>query len=299
MRRVHVALFASLALGVSTLAACGSDSLEGGGDGEQQDGSSAEVTVDEDVEGLVPEDLRGTTLNVGSDASYAPNEFLGDDGKTIEGMNVDLFDAAAKKMGLKTTWTNAPFDALLLGVSSNKYDMAVSSFTINEERKKQVSMISYFDAGNQWVTTKGNEQEIDPDAACGKSIGVQKGTIQIDDLDARSTKCKKDGKKPIKQVVDQKQSQVTASLISGKTEAMVADSPIALYAVKQNEDSLEALGDIYDSAPYGIVVPKEDTEFGEAIAAAFESMKEDGTYEEILTTWGNESGAIDEFAVNP
>ena len=299
MRRVHVALFASLALGVSTLAACGSDSLEGGGDGEQQDGSSAEVTVDEDVEELVPEDLHGTTLNVGSDASYAPNEFLGDDGKTIEGMNVDLFDAAAKKMGLKTTWTNAPFDALLLGVSSNKYDMAVSSFTINEERKKQVSMISYFDAGNQWVTTQGNEQEIDPDAACGKSIGVQKGTIQIDDLDARSTKCKKDGKKPIKQVVDQKQSQVTASLISGKTEAMVADSPIALYAVKQNEDSLEALGDIYDSAPYGIVVPKEDTEFGEAIAAAFESMKEDGTYEEILTTWGNESGAIDEFAVNP
>ena len=299
MRRVHVALFASLALGVSTLAACGSDSLEGGGDGEQQDGSSAEVTVDEDVEELVPEDLRGTTLNVGSDASYAPNEFLGDDGKTIEGMNVDLFDAAAKKMGLKTTWTNAPFDALLLGVSSNKYDMAVSSFTINEERKKQVSMISYFDAGNQWVTTQGNEQEIDPDAACGKSIGVQKGTIQIDDLDARSTKCEKDGKKPIKQVVDQKQSQVTASLISGKTEAMVADSPIALYAVKQNEDSLEALGDIYDSAPYGIVVPKEDTEFGEAIAAAFESMKEDGTYEEILTTWGNESGAIDEFAVNP
>lgn len=297
MRRAHVALFASLALGVSTLAGCGSDSLEDGG--SDDDNATSEVEVDDDVADLVPEDRKDSTLNIGSDASYAPNEFLGDDGKTVEGMDVDLFDAAAAKMGLETKWTNAPFDALILGVSSEKYDMAVSSFTINPERKKQVSMVSYFDAGSQWVVPKGNEGKIDPDDACGKSIGVQKGTIQIDDLDARSKKCEDAGKKPIKQVVDQEQSKVTASLMSGKTEAMVADSPIALYAVKQNEDELESLGDIYDSAPYGIVVPKDDTEFGEAIAAAFESMEEDGTYEEILKKWGNESGAIDEFAVNP
>lgn len=297
MRRAHVALFASLALGVSALAGCGSDSLEDGG--SDDDNATSEVEVDDDVADLVPEDRKDSTLNIGSDASYAPNEFLGDDGKTVEGMDVDLFDAAAAKMGLETKWTNAPFDALILGVSSEKYDMAVSSFTINPERKKQVSMVSYFDAGSQWVVPKGNEGKIDPDDACGKSIGVQKGTVQIDDLDARSKKCEDAGKKPIKQVVDQKQSKVTASLMSGKTEAMVADSPIALYAVKQNEDELESLGDIYDSAPYGIVVPKDDTEFGEAIAAAFESMEEDGTYEEILKKWGNESGAIDEFAVNP
>lgn len=297
MRRAHVALFASLALGVSALAGCGSDSLEDGG--SDDDNATSEVEVDDDVADLVPEDRKDSTLNIGSDASYAPNEFLGDDGKTVEGMDVDLFDAAAAKMGLETKWTNAPFDALILGVSSEKYDMAVSSFTINPERKKQVSMVSYFDAGSQWVVPKGNEGKIDPDDACGKSIGVQKGTVQIDDLDARSKKCEDAGKKPIKQVVDQEQSKVTASLMSGKTEAMVADSPIALYAVKQNEDELESLGDIYDSAPYGIVVPKDDTEFGEAIAAAFESMEEDGTYEEILKKWGNESGAIDEFAVNP
>lgn len=297
MRRAHVALFASLALGVSTLAGCGSDSLEDGG--SDDDNATSEVEVDDEVADLVPEDRKDSTLNIGSDASYAPNEFLGDDGKTVEGMDVDLFDAAAAKMGLETKWTNAPFDALILGVSSEKYDMAVSSFTINPERKKQVSMVSYFDAGSQWVVPKGNEGKIDPDDACGKSIGVQKGTVQIDDLDARSKKCEDAGKKPIKQVVDQEQSKVTASLMSGKTEAMVADSPIALYAVKQNEDELESLGDIYDSAPYGIVVPKDDTEFGEAIAAAFESMEEDGTYEEILKKWGNESGAIDEFAVNP
>lgn len=299
MRRAHVALFASLTLAVSTLAGCGSDSLDSS-DGESEAAAPSEVEVDDEVAKLVPAEIKDKgTLNIGSDASYAPNEFLGDDGKTVEGMDVDLFDAAAAKMGLETKWTNAPFDALILGVSSDKYDMAVSSFTINDERKKQVSMISYFDAGTQWVVPKDNPGKVDPDNACGKSIGVQKGTVQIDDLDARSKKCEDAGKKPIKQVVDQEQSKVTASLISGKTEAMLADSPIAAYAVKQNEDELETLGDIYDSAPYGFVVPKEETEFGEAIVAALESMKEDGTYEEILTSWGNEAGAIDDFAVNP
>lgn len=301
MRRAHVALFASLALGASALTACGSDSLEGSDNGSgDQPTAAAEISVDEEVAKLVPEDIKSKgTLKVGSDASYAPNEFLGDDGKTVEGMDVDLFDAAAAKMGLKTQWSNASFDSLLAGVGSGKYDMSVSSFTINDERKKEVSMISYFDAGTQWVVQKGNPNDIDPDNACGKSIGVQKGTVQIDDLDARSKKCKDAGKEPIKQIVEQEQSKVTTSLMSGKVEAMLADSPIALYAVKQNDSELESLGDIYDSAPYGIVVPKDETEFGEAIAAAFASMKEDGSYDEILKNWGNESGGIDEFAVNP
>lgn len=236
MRRAHVALFASLTLGVSALTACGSDSLEGsdsGGGGETT--SAAEVEVDDAVAELVPEDIKSTgTLNIGSDASYAPNEFLGDDGKTVEGMDVELFDAAAAKMGLKTKWSNASFDSLILGVSSDKYDVAVSSFTINDERKKQVNMISYFDAGTQWVTAKGNPGKVDPKDPCGATVGVQKGTVQFDELEELNKKC--DDK--IKLVVEQEQSKVTASLVSGKTEAMAADSPISLYAVKQQGEEL-------------------------------------------------------------
>ena len=87
MRRAHVALFATLALGASALTACGSDSLEGTDAGGGESSAAQEVTVDEEVAKLVPEDVKSAgTLNIGSDASYAPNEFLGDDGKTVEGM---------------------------------------------------------------------------------------------------------------------------------------------------------------------------------------------------------------------
>ena len=128
MRRAHVALFATLALGASALTACGSDSLEGTDAGGGESSAAQEVTVDDEVAKLVPEDIKSAgTLNIGSDASYAPNEFLGDDGKTVEGMDVDIFDAVADKLGLKTEWSNASFDTLLAGVGSGKYDVSVSS----------------------------------------------------------------------------------------------------------------------------------------------------------------------------
>lgn len=285
------------------LSACGSDSLNTGSTGTTGTNSpTASVTTggaDASLASMVPADIKAKgTLTVGSDASYAPNEYL-QGGTTVVGMDVDLFNAALAKLGLKANWQNGNFDTLILGVTSGKYDAAASSFTINADRMKQVNMISYFTAGSQWVTTKGNPNKVDPDNACGLTVGVQKGTVQVDDLTARSKKCQESGKEVITQVVEQDQSKVTADLVSGKVQAMVADSPVALYAVKQTGDKLEAVGKIYDSAPYGIVVKKDATDFAKAIAAAFTAMEKDGSYKQILAKWGQESGAITTFEVNP
>ena len=54
-------------------------------------------------------------------------------------MDVDLFNAVAAKFGVKTEWVPAGFDAIILGVSSGKYDVGVSCFTVNAEREKQVN----------------------------------------------------------------------------------------------------------------------------------------------------------------
>jgi polar amino acid transport system substrate-binding protein len=74
---------------------------------------------------------------------------------------------------------------------------------------------------------------------------------------------------------------------------------VVAYAVKQTADKLETLGDIYEAAPYGYVLPKAETEFADAIVEALEQIEEDGAYEAALKKWGVEQGAIDDFAVNP
>jgi polar amino acid transport system substrate-binding protein len=277
---------------------CGDDSDTGGGTTET---TAAAPTVDEALAAKVPDAIKsdGKVL-IGVDASYAPNEFLDTDGKTVVGWDVDLFNAVAAKLGLKTEWQSATFDAIIPGVQSGKYEMGISSFTINDERKEQVNMVSYFSAGTQWGTKKGNPTGIQPDNACGKKVAVQTNTVQdTEDLPKRDEACTKAGNPAITVDRYQRQDQATAAVVSGKDDAMLADSPVLAYAVKQTNGQLELLGDIYDAAPYGYVIEKDQTEFAQAVADAVAALISDGTYKTVLEKWGVEAGAITDPTVNP
>jgi polar amino acid transport system substrate-binding protein len=297
--RVRGGALLGLVLAVALVAAgCGEDGDTGGG---STGTTAATPAVDDALAAKVPDAIKsdGKVL-IGTDSSYAPNEFLDTDGKTVIGFDVDLFNAVAAKLGLKTEWQSAAFDAIIPGVQSGKYEMGISSFTINDERKQQVNMVSYFSAGTQWGTKAGNPSGIQPDNACGKKVAVQTNTVQdTEDLPKRQEACKSGGKPAITVERYQRQDQATAAVVSGKDDAMLADSPVIAYAVKQTNGQLELLGDIYDAAPYGYVVKKDQTEFAQAIADAVKALISDGTYKTILTKWGVEAGAIDNPAVNP
>jgi polar amino acid transport system substrate-binding protein len=288
-----------LVMAVAMVAAgCGDDSDTGGGTTET---TAAAPTVDEALAAKVPDTIKsdGKVL-IGTDASYAPNEFLDADGKTVVGWDVDLFNAVAAKLGLQTEWQSATFDAIIPGVQSGKYEMGISSFTINDERKQQVNMVSYFSAGTQWGTKTGNPTGVQPDNACGKKVAVQTNTVQdTEDLPKRDEACTAAGNPAITVDRYQRQDQATAAVVSGKDDAMLADSPVLAYAVKQTNGQLELLGDIYDAAPYGYVIEKDQTEFAQAVADAVQALITDGTYKTILDKWGVGAGAIDNPAVNP
>lgn len=295
MRRGSIAI-AGVAAICLAVAGCGSSSL----DTTTKHGDKVNASVDKAASAKVPQALKDKgTITIGSDASYAPSEFLAGDGKTVQGFDVDLFDAVAAKLGLKTKWVPAGFDTIIAGVNSGKYDIGVSSFTINPERKQQVTMISYFNAGTQWATAPGNPKKVDPNKPCGLNIAVQSATVQqTDDLPPKEKACKAEGK-PVHEDPYEKQDEATAAVASGKDDAMLADSPVIAYAVQQSKGKLQAIGDIYDAAPYGYVVKKDQTDFADAIVLALKSLQQDGGYEKSLKNWGVEAGAIDSFAVNP
>ena len=215
-------------------------------------------------------------------------------------LGVSLFD---RKTTRKPQLTEAGRTVLaeartiINGVNGKKYDIGISSFTINDERKKQVNMVSYFSAGTQWASAEGNPKGVDPENACGKTIAVQTGTVQdTDDLPARQKAC---GSDKIEVLRYKDQGQATSAVVSGKADAMLADSPVVAYAVKQSGGKLAPLGEIYEAAPYGYVVPKAETEFADAIVEALQEIEKDGAYKSALEKWGVEDGAISDFAVNP
>jgi len=286
---------------VVALVAAGCGDKEDAGGGSTGTTAAAAPAVDEALAAKVPDAVKSDgKIVIGTDSSYPPNEFLDTDGKTVIGWDVDLFNAIAAKLGLKTEWQSAVFDAIIPGIESGKYEMGVSSFFITDDRKKQADMVSYYNVGTQWLTKKGNPNGIQPDAACGKKVAVQTNTAQdTDDLAKRQEKCKSEGKPAITIDRYQRQDQATASVVSGKDDATLADSPVMAYAVKQTNGQLELLGDAYDTYFYGSVMKQGQAEFAQAVADAVKALIADGTYKTILDKWGVQAGAIDSPAVNP
>jgi len=290
-RRAVLGLAAAAALTLS-LAACGSET------DTTSSTPIASASADTSLADKVPADIKAAgKLVIGTDSSYAPSEFLDTDGKTVIGFDVDLFNAVAQKLGLTTEWQSATFDSIIPGVTSGKYNVGVSSFTVNADREKEAAMISYFSAGTQWAAKAG--VTITPDDACGKKIAVQTGTVQVDDITAKSKACTSGGKAKITIDQYQKQSDATNAVVTGKDDAMLADSPVCAYAVKQTNGQLALAGDIYDSAPYGYVVAKDKTEFANVIQQALQALITDGTYQTVLDKWGVSAGAITTPEVNP
>ncbi|WP_315915185.1 ABC transporter substrate-binding protein [Arthrobacter sp. lap29] len=289
-------------LAVSALALTGCNNAEEGtttGSGGATFDPST-VKADDALIALLPAALKDkSTLNVGSDTSYEPAEFLATDGQTPIGYDVDIAKAIGAVLGKDVKVQTSEFSTILPSLGS-KYDLGISSFTITPERSKAVNFVSYFNAGVWWAVQKGNPKNINLDDICGKKIGVQTGTVEEDpDVKDRSAKCVADGKPAIEIISLKNQTDVTTRLVSGSIDAMSADSPIIKNALQKTGDSLETLGDVYDSAEQGIAIAKDDTAFAEVIEKVMNKLMEDGTYNQILKDWNNNEGAISKAVLNP
>jgi polar amino acid transport system substrate-binding protein len=245
---------------------------------------------------------------IATDASYAPNEFK-QNGQVV-GFDVDLGGAIAKKLGVTASFQDVKFDNILPALQSKKYDIGMSSFTDNKEREASFDFVTYFSAGTGLMVKAGNPMKLTPDdlSLCGKKIAVEKGTTQEDELSpksatkpdagARVDKCKQGGKPaPVKISLDD-QNAANLALGNGRADAVLADSPVAEYAAKQSSGKFEIAGNAYDTAPYGIAIPKNENDLRDAIQKAIKDLITDGTYKQLTDKWGISQGGITDPKVN-
>ena len=245
------------------------------------------------------------TLTIAADASYPPNEFTASDGSII-GMDVDFGKAIAQTLGLKANFVNASFDGILAGIQAGRYDLGMSSFTVTSAREQQVDFVSYFTAGTSTMVTKCNPANIKTlTDLCGKSVGAEQGTTQLDqlskpDVDGSIVKLCQQASKPAPKAQGfPKQSDVNSALLAGRIDAYMADSPVVDYELKQTGGAFAKVGGNVGTAPYGIAIPKSAGTLKSAIQAAVQHLMDSGSYQQILTHWGVASGAVKTAGLNP
>jgi polar amino acid transport system substrate-binding protein len=238
------------------------------------------------------------TLKVATDATYAPNEFVAPDGKTVIGMDVDLGEALGRLLGVKFEFVKAGFDAIIPGLAAGKYDIGMSSFTDSKEREKTVDFVTYFTAGTSFfVKAQGGPSIGGLADLCGHKVAAEKGTVQVDAAEAQSKKCKAAGKGTVDVLTFPDQNGANLALSSGRAEVGLADSPVVDYAVKKSDGQFKLTGTPYDTAPYGIAVPKGKG-LAQPLLKALQELMRTGEYRKILAKWGVESGAIDNPVIN-
>ena len=280
-------LLVTMLTGLLALAACGDDD-EGDGDASP---TEADGGGEVDVSG-VPE-LEDGVLNIGSDIAYAPIEFFEEGTDNAVGLDVDLANAMGVKMGVEVEFNQvADFAGIVGDLTAGRYDIVMSAISITPEREAEIDFIPYFGpAGTAVLTPADNPFGITTiEKACGRIIGAQDGTIQVDQMTALNEgAC---AANPIDIRTYPENPAVIADLELGRLEAALADDPVGAYAVEQSEADIALSVFGYEGAEYGIGVRKDSTELNEALTAAFAAIVEDGTYAEILADWGLEAYAL-------
>ena len=303
---------ATAAMGVGTamilLAACSSSTNSGSPSSSASSTTSASSTAiptpteDAALNALIPAKLKAAgVINAATDASYAPNEFFASDNTTVIGMDVDLGVAIGQVIGVPIKFANLTFDSIIPALG-NRFDIGMSSFSVTAAREAKVDQVSYFTAGTSFMVQSGKNPDLTSLAAlCGKNVGVEKGTTQLDDVTAQSKTCTTGGKAAVNLTAFPDQNGANLALSSGRVDVVLADSPVNAYAAEQSNGAFVIVGQPYGNAPYGINVPKSADYKGlsDAILGALKDLQASGVYQQILTKWGVQAGAISNFAINP
>ncbi|XXQ67244.1 basic amino acid ABC transporter substrate-binding protein [Neisseriaceae bacterium B1] len=231
------------------------------------------------------------TYIVGTDASYAPMEYMEND--KVVGFSHDILKAAAKSQNVKLEFVNTPFEGLFANVDKGDSDIGLASITIRPDREKQLDFSEpYYQATQMIVITERNSANIknfaDMKERTASVQAATSGDLILQDLQGKnSQKIKRFETMPL----------AFKELESAGVDAVVGDSSVISYYVKQHpEDKLTTIVDpSFVKENYGFAFKKGRNDgLREAINKGLAQIKSDGTYDKIHTQWfgSADAGAV-------
>jgi polar amino acid transport system substrate-binding protein len=287
---LKTALAAMVAAGL--LAGC--SVADGSSASSADSGPTADVVAQVDSSKLV----RAGRLTTCMDMPYKPFQYFDDKGEPV-GVDIDLINEVATRIGLEPNIQNSVFDTIIAALKGGKCDMIWADQYVTPERIEQIDMVAYWKANEVVVVPKGNPKGItSKDELCGFKVAGQKGGADVIALEELDAACKKAGKPRIQILQYPRSPDAYQSLASGKTDAWMTEQVAALLLQKESQAPIEyadtfTLGDGKIAGLTGISFRLGDSAIKEPVMKALESMVEDGTYAKIWEKWGLTDAVID------
>jgi arginine/ornithine transport system substrate-binding protein len=217
-------------------------------------------------------------IRVGVDVPYPPFEFRDPSGE-LTGFEIDLGNAVCQEVtGQDCEWVVQAWDGIIPGLLARKYDMIFSSMSINPERAERVLFSDpYYTTPSAFFAVDGSD--FDPENTAGTRIGVQRATIQ----DTYLTELHGDAEIVRYTTAD----DVLVDLEGGRLDAMFIDALAGIGLIEGTDDVSQVSEDISEPTSIlgegvGAAFRKRDSALEEAVSAALQKLKDDGTYDTIM-----------------
>ncbi len=180
------------------------------------------------------------TMTVATEDDFKPFEFV--DNGVPTGYDTEMLALVKKKLGLNITQQIMPWSGILPGVTTGKYDMAVTAVLVTPERKAVFDFTSPLAQSTTFYAVKKGSSITSADDLVGKVVGVQTGSAMLADVKAFDEAMKKKTGKGLKQIVEyQSYPEIYQDLALGRVDA-VANTQINLNSLIQTRPDTFVIG---------------------------------------------------------
>ncbi|MDA3644444.1 ABC transporter substrate-binding protein [Saccharopolyspora indica] len=266
-------------------------------------GGGAEPAADEpnELRAMLPEEVREAgVLRRVTDPSSPPYNFMDQQSKQLQGLEVDLAEEIGRHLGVRIETDTMQFPGIIPAVQAGRYDFAMAAFGDFPEREKIVDVIDYSTEATSLVVPEHNPLNIQKISdLCGHTASVTTGSIPQKLLTLQNEKCAQ----PIDVLTFQTDDQAGMAVRTGRADAQVNTVGVAKYAIANMPATGGHRLKVLESSRYavgyqGIIVSKQESEIRDAIVAALEAMQADGSYQRVFDKWGLPQNALQKIAVN-
>ena len=243
-------------------------------------------------------------LVMATNAAFPPYEYV--EGDKFVGIDVEIAQAIADKLGMELQIEDVEFGSIIGGVVEGKYDMGMAGMTVTEERKQSVNFSNTYATGIQVIIVKDGssitslddifEFNADGDPVALKDANIKVGVQQDTTGDIYSSSdisgwgfcdVEEDGTVTTDRVVRYKTgADAVEALKTDKVNMVIIDNEPAKSFVAANEGIHILDGDNeYAVEDYAICIAKENTELLDKINKALDELKKDGTIDKIVSKY--------------
>jgi len=211
-----------------------------------------------------------SVTRLGTEGAYPPYNFLNDDGE-VDGFEREVGDELCKRAELTCEWVTNEWDSIIPNLVSGNYDVIIAGMSITDERDEVIDFTQNY---TQPDPSGYIAMSADADTM-GGVLAAQTGTIQASFIASTGATL----------VEFATPEETIAAVRNGEADAVLADDAYLRPIADEDPglmmlDKTELLG-----GGVGLGVRESDGELKGKLNAAIQSMKDDGSLNELLAKW--------------